>query len=225
MINKIKFIYRNILPNYFRIKFRIIFKYFFYKFRYLKLKFLLNRNKKVKIILGAALTNQKGWLSTNEEWLDISDYKDWFRLFKGKALVKRALAEHVFEHLSREQMKTAFKLIYTHLCKEGTLRIAVPDGNHPNETYRKNTGINGIGADASDHKQFLSYEIIENDLRDVGFKCLHMQGFNNKGDLIVKKLPAELGFIMRSRTNPNRSSSEIWDFVDSQTSLIVDAYK
>ena len=225
MLNKIKFIYRNILSKNLRIKLRIFFKYFFYKYRYFKLKFLLNRNKKVKIIIGAALTNQKGWLSTNEEWLDISDYNDWFRLFHGKPLVKRALAEHVFEHLSREQMKTAFKLIYDHLCKEGTLRIAVPDGNHPNETYRKNTCINGIGADASDHKQFLSYEILENDLKEVGFKCFHMEGYNDEGNLVVKKLPDELGFIIRSRTNQNRSSSKIWDFIDSQTSLIVDAYK
>ena len=75
-------------------------------------------------------------------------------------------------------MKTAFKFIYEHLCKEGTLRIAVPDGNHPNETYRKNTGINGIGADASDHKQFLSYVIIVYDLRRL-FKCFYA-GFNKR---------------------------------------------
>jgi len=225
MLNRIKFIYRNILPNNLRIKLRIIFKYFCYKYRYFKLKFLLNRNKKVKIILGAALTNQNGWLSTNEEWLDISNYKDWFRLFRGKQLVKRALAEHVFEHLSKEEMKNAFKLIYEHLCEEGTLRIAVPDGNHPDQTYRKNTGINGIGPDAADHKQFLSYETLENELKNVGFKCFHMQGYNSKGNLIVNELPSELGFIIRSRTNKNRSFSKIWGFVDSQTSLIVDAYK
>ena len=72
----------------------------------------LFNNKKVKLILGAALTNQEGWLSTNEEWLDISNKLHWKRLFKGRKLLKRAIAEHVFEHLTKEQMKNAFQLIY-----------------------------------------------------------------------------------------------------------------
>ena len=40
----------------------------------------------------------------------------------------------------------------------GSLRIAVPDGNNPNKEYRDNCGINGFGADASDHKQFITFE-------------------------------------------------------------------
>ena len=225
MIKKIKFIYRNILPKSLRLILRNLFKYIFYKIRFLKLYFALLNKKKVKLILGAALTNQVGWSSTNEEWLDISNRTHWRRLFKGRKLLSRAIAEHVFEHLTKEQMKNAFQLIYEHLNIGGTLRIAVPDGNHPDNTYRINTGINGIGADASDHKQFLSFEILKYELEKVGFKCFQMEGYNNKGELMVKNLPPELGYINRTRQNKDKFSKQGWEFKDSQTSLIVDAYK
>ena len=185
----------------------------------------LFNNKKVKLILGAALTNQEGWLSTNEEWLDISNKLHWKRLFKGRKLLKRAIAEHVFEHLTKEQMKNAFQLIYEHLYEGGTLRIAVPDGNHPDFNYRKNTGINGIGADAADHKQFLSFETLKYELEKVGFQCIQMEGYNKVGQLTVKKLTPELGYIHRTRHNKGKFTKQGWDFIDAQTSLIVDAYK
>ena len=225
MIKKIKFIYRNIFPNNLRLILRNIYKYFFYKIRFLKLYITLFNNKKVKLILGAALTNQVGWLSTNEEWLDISNKRDWRRLFKGRKLLRRAIAEHVFEHLTKEQMINAFQLIYEHLYEGGTLRIAVPDGNHPDQTYRKNTGINGIGADAADHKQFLSFETLKYELEKVGFKCFQIEGYNKKGELIAKNLPPELGYIHRTRQNKDKFSRQGWEFKDAQTSLIVDAYK
>ena len=83
-----------------RLLIKKIFKYFYYKFRFFKLKtYLFFTRDSVNLILGAALTNQKGWFSTNEEWLDICKEDHWNRLFKSKKRVKRVLAEHVFEHL------------------------------------------------------------------------------------------------------------------------------
>ena len=46
----------------------------------------------------------------------------------------------------------------------------MPDGNHPDPIYRCNTGIKGIGADASDHKQFIKFEFINNLLQEIGFE-------------------------------------------------------
>ena len=225
LINKLKFFYRKILSKDIRTKFRKIFKFILYNFRFLKLKLYLALSRDVKLILGAALTSNKSWISTNEEWFDITRKHHWDRLFHKKKFMKRALAEHVFEHLTEEEMAIAFKFIYEHLASKGTLRIAVPDGNNPNPEYIKNTGINGIGADASDHKQFIKFEYLKSELEKVGFKCFIREGYKSNGELVNEKLPPELGYIIRSRRNSFESTKEGWDFVDANSSLIVDAYK
>ena len=88
------------------------------------------------MILGAALTSQKGWFSSNEEWLDITNETHWQRLFSKRRNLSNAVAEHVFEHLTEREMGKALFLIHKYLKKKGTLRIAVPDGNHPDKDYR-----------------------------------------------------------------------------------------
>ena len=80
--NKITYIYRLVLPKELRFSIKKIIKFFYYRFRFVNLKlFLILSKRNVNLILGAALTKQKGWFSTNEEWLDISKEKDWERLF------------------------------------------------------------------------------------------------------------------------------------------------
>lgn len=177
------------------------------------------------MILGAALTSQKGWHSTNEEWLDISNEIHWKRLFSKKNNLIRVVAEHVLEHLTSEDMEKALDLIFIYLRKNGTLRIAVPDGNNPDPEYKINTGINGIGADASDHKQFITYEFIKDVLEKVGFKCYIREGFLSNGQLINDLISNELGFIKRSRSNIALNNKKVWNFKDANTSLIIDAYK
>ena len=225
LINKGKFIYRNIVPKKLRILVRKILKILLYNFRFLKFKIILIFAKEVKIILGAALTSQKDWISTNEEWFDISKKADWQRFFKNKKILKRALAEHVFEHLTKSEMTTALKLIYDYLIKEGTLRIAVPDGNHPNPQYREHTGINGIGADASDHKQFITFEYLKSELENCGFKCVLREGYMSDGTLVNEEFTSKLGFIIRSRNNKSFNLKYGWNFENANSSLIVDAYK
>ena len=214
-----------LLPKFLRLNFRRILKFFLYKYRFLNLKLSVYFRKDIKLILGAALTSQKGWFSTNEEWLDASNSKHWQRIFHNKNSVSNILAEHVFEHLSVEEMKKSINLIYVYLKRSGTLRIAVPDGNHPDPTYRLNTGIRGIGPDASDHKQFIKFEFIKNLLEESGFESKLREGYLNDGNLIQSKIESELGFIKRSRSNILLNAKEGLDFVDSNTSLIIDSIK
>lgn len=226
LISYLRKIYRRIFCKNLRVTFRNIFKFCIYKFRFLKLKFLLIFSDNVNLILGAALTSQDDWISTNEEWLDISNRKDWFRLFKNQKKVNKAVAEHVFEHLTKDEMRKSLGLIYLHLVENGTLRIAVPDGNHPDPLYRKHTGINGIGADASDHKQFITFEFLEEELKKAGFKCKLIQGYTKEGNLINNDFSTKNGFIMRSRNKSYKKINKLgWEFPDSNTSLIVDAFK
>ena len=219
--------YRNFLPKRLRILIKKLFKFFYYKYRLIKLKtYLIFFNDDVNLILGAALTKQKGWFSTNEEWFDIVQESHWDNLFNSKKRVKKVIAEHVFEHLTLDEMRSALNLIYKYMVNGGSLRIAVPDGNNPNKEYRNHCGINGIGADASDHKQFLTFELLSKEIQKIGFKFILKEGYLQNKELITEKLNIELGIIMRSRSNKNNmKSKEGWIFPDSNTSLIIDCFK
>lgn len=224
----LKILYRKLIPIFVRSFNRKLFKKIVYLYRYYYLRFSLISKKNVKIILGAALTSDKGWFSTNEQWLDITNLMHWKRIFRGKTKIYCAMAEHVFEHLTQKEMRIALQQIYNHLIPEGNLRIAVPDGNHPNPEYRKHTGINGIGADASDHKQFIKFEFLKDELEKIGFSVTLLEGYDVSGNLNVNKINKDLGNIMRSRSNfkyNSNSKNYGWDFPDSNTSLIVDAKK
>ena len=123
-------------------------------------------------------------------------------------------------------MRIALKLIYEHMVNGGSLRIAVPDGNNPNKEYRNHCGINGIGADASDHKQFITFELLSHEVQKIGFKFILKEGYLQNRELITEKLNFELGIVMRSRSNKiNMKSKEGWSFPDSNTSLIIDCFK
>ncbi len=202
-------------------------KFIYYKYRLIKLKsYLIFSNKFVNLIIGAALTKQKGWFSTNEEWLDITRKEHWDRLFNSKVRVKRVLAEHVFEHLTIDEMRIALNLIYENMVDGGSLRIAVPDGNNPNKEYRDHCGIKGIGADALDHKQFITYEFLSGEVDKIGFKFFLIEGYLRNKKLVSKKPNKDLGLVMRTRSNRKiENLKEGWSFFDSNTSLIIDCYK
>lgn len=176
----------------------------------------------MKIIVGAAETWQPGWYSTNEQWLDITREKDWQAVFKGKRLITHVVAEHVFEHLTPGQSRTALTLIAAHLVDGGRVRIAVPDGYHPDEDYLRHVGIGGIGDDAADHKQLLTVDSLSALLTEAGFRPHHIEGYDAGGTLVARGWSAEDGHIRRSRVN---SLNSPWSFVDADTSLIVDGVK
>ena len=220
-------LYRKFFSKRDRLIIKKTFKYFYYKFRFLKLKtYLFFSRDSVNLILGAALTNQKDWFSTNEDWLDICKEDHWKRLFNSKQRIKRVLAEHVFEHLTLDEMRNAINLIYKNMVFGGSLRIAVPDGNNPNQEYRNHCGINGIGADASDHKQFITFELLRDEVEKIGFKCHLIEGYLKNRKLISTPFNRELGNVIRSRSNEIIIyPKEGWDFVDANSSLIVDCFK
>lgn len=197
-------------------------KFFKYRFRRVRIGWAVRRGRNLKIIVGAAETRQQGWYSTNEQWLDITDPGDWKRVFKDKRIITHVIAEHVFEHLTRQECLDALRHIAAHLVDGGRVRVALPDGYHPDENYLWHVGIGGIGDDAADHKQLLNVDTLSEILRESGFRPVHIEGYDAKGTLIEKSWLPDDGFVRRSRKNePNNT----WDFVDAETSLIIDGIK
>lgn len=175
------------------------------------------------MILGAALTSQRGWVSTNESWLDITSEKDWKKIFGSRKVINGVVAEHVFEHLTENEAQNALLLIAKYLVPGKKIRIAVPDGNNPNPEYLLNVGINGIGPDASDHKQLYTAESLIKLLHNCGYSAELIEGYTKEGNLIRKPYSDKDGIIRRSRSNHSKLNElRECGFVDSGTSLIVD---
>lgn len=216
---------KKLLPRWLKVLVRRTVKFFKYRYRRFAISRPVSRGEKIKIIVGAAETFQDGWYSTNEQWLDITDPADWRRVFDGRCLITHVVAEHVFEHLSFDECRKALANISSHMVDGGRLRIAVPDGYHPDQDYLSHVGIDGIGDDAADHKQLLNVDVLFQLFREAGFEARHLEGYDSEGNLVRNGYSTDDGSIQRSRDNASPDSRNKWGFVDADTSLIVDGVK
>lgn len=214
---------KKILPIAVRRLIRLVVKSIRYRWRLILIRRAIKKNDTLKIILGAAETSQQGWYSTNEQWLDIAKSDDWDRIFNNRHIVTNMVAEHVFEHLTTEDVRSALGNIRKHLIEGGRLRIAVPDGYNPSAEYIEHVKVAGCGDDAADHKQLFNIDTISEFLKDAGFQQVQIiEGYDAGGNLIAKEWGKQDGYIRRSRQNPREHN---WSFPDACTSLIVDALK
>ncbi len=222
----IKTIVKLIVPSGARRTLRQAQKSAVYFFRRQGIRIPVARSALLKIIVGAAMTRQAGWYSTNEQWLDITNAQHWKNVFCGKALLTHVLTEHVFEHLTEDETRRALGLLWQHMLPGGRIRIAVPDGYHPDSTYLKHVGIAGIGADAEDHKQLLNSDSLCRFLEDAGFVSEMREGYRGDGELVQKPINPSSGLVIRSRSNAETMADRKgWDFVDANTSLVVDGIR
>ena len=76
--------------------------------------------------------------------------------------IRHVLAEHIFEHLSSEEMIQAIKNLNEFMEIGSRIRIDVPDGYNPSREYISNVCIGGKGPGAHDHKQLLDHDLISN---------------------------------------------------------------
>ena len=127
----------------------------------------------VRLVVGAGRTGYEGWISTNIDSLNLLDCGDWASLV-GEVRLDRVLAEHVWEHLSPGDGITALRNVADHLKPGGRVRIAVPDGRHPDEDYLAHVKPGGIGPGADDHKILYTVEILEAAMREARDKTLGM---------------------------------------------------
>ncbi len=216
---------KRLLPRWLKAPVRRAIKTVKYRWRRYRIIAAVARGDPLRIIVGAAETWQEGWYATNEDWLDITSARDWHAVFKGKRIITHVLAEHVFEHLSYEECRVALGHIRGHMKAGGRIRVAVPDGYHPDGNYLSHVGIGGIGDDAADHKQLLTVDTLSALMLEAGFRPHHVEGYDSHGSLIRNEYSADDGFVHRSRANAAPGDGNAWGFVDADTSLIVDGFK
>ena len=132
-----------------------------------KLKRQIRTSQPLKIVLGSGETAIPGWIPTDVDQLNILVDGDWRRFFAADS-IDAILAEHVWEHLSQDEGIEAARLCFRHLRPGGRLRIAVPDGLHPDQQYVDAVRPGGTGPGAEDHKVLYSCRSLQDVLAKGG---------------------------------------------------------
>jgi predicted SAM-dependent methyltransferase len=180
----------------------------------------LSGRRSKRIVIGSGGTRFEGWVPTEKDELDLLNESDWQRYFEESSL-DAILAEHVWEHLTFTESLLAAQICYRYLKSGGYLRIAVPDGYHPNPNYIEDIKPGGIGLGADDHKVLYTYDTLSNVFESTGFKVNLLEYFDEEHHFHFVDWLSSDGFIERSRRFDSRNSDDPLAY----TSIILDATK
>lgn len=171
-------------------------------------------------MIGAGGSRHPGWCSTDRELLDVTRRADFARYWKPSS--RRAfLAEHVWEHLTPDQARKANRNCFEFLAPGGWIRLAVPDGLHPDAEYRDRVRPGGKGPGADDHKVLYDYRSLPSTLEEAGFRTTLLEYWDEDGLFHTVPWSLEDGPIERSaRTDPRNAGDRL-----EYTSLIIDAIR
>ena len=173
----------------------------------------------IRIIIGASSTRDSGWISTEQDFFDLTD-QDTMSRFLWKSKVDAYLLEHVLEHLSVDDSVLALSLLANTLKPDGYIRIAVPDGNHPDDVHLRYVGIDG----PDDHKHLWRVGDFERISANLGLKLTALEYCD---ELHIRRKIQQLddrGLITRRFLNLNSDHSN-WQSSIGPSSLIVDLHQ
>jgi predicted SAM-dependent methyltransferase len=177
------------------------------------------RGEMVKVVVGAGATHQEGWLTTNLPTLDALKRADWRRIFP-RSSIHRILAEHVIEHWTQDQFSLFLRIVQPFLSDQGVVRIAVPDGFHPDPSYIEHVKPGGIGPGADDHKVLYDHVTMRHMLSRGQYDYELIEYFDEAGQFHRCSWDTSDGFIRRSAEYDGRNRQRALSY----TSLIVDAW-
>jgi predicted SAM-dependent methyltransferase len=181
---------------------------------------LLSQKKRKFNIGSAGINPDDSWYATDINSLNITINEDWLKLLFFVKL-DNIMAEHVWEHLTDQHTALANVNCFKYLKRGGVLRLAVPDGYHPDPSYIEWVRPGGNGPGADDHKVLYNYKLMRQRLEAVGFKVNLLEYWDEEGKFHYTDWSDEGGRISRSRRYDRRNQEGKLNY----TSLIVDAIK
>lgn len=193
-------------------------------FRYVRFRVLLTRVKRssgpINVVIGASGKGNIGWLSTERLWLDITKSDDWSKFFEHNQ-IHRILAEHVLEHLTPLELEGAIRNFHLFLRPGGSVRAAVPDGNHVSDAYIQRVKPGGYGAGSDDHKVLYTFAVLRDIFLSHGFTVTGLEYFDDSGYFHHSTWNVEDGYIRRSLAHDERNEPG----TNNYSSIILDARK
>lgn len=172
-----------------------------------------------RVILGSAGNDQDGWCTSDRDVLDITRAADFRRYWK-PGVIEAFVAEHVWEHLTPEHAREAVANCFRFLSPGGRLRVAVPDGLHPDPAYIEHVAPGGSGPGATDHKVLYDHRSMAALLAGAGFEVVLVEYWDVDAVFHRSEWDEAYGIIERSALNDSRNRERL-----TYTSLIVDAIK
>jgi predicted SAM-dependent methyltransferase len=133
----------------------------------------------MRVNIGAGDKHWDGWISTQQAELDLLESATFARFF-GDAWAEAFLCEHVWEHLTMEQGRAAARLVFAYLQPDGFLRVAVPDGHHPDPAYQALVAVNGPGP-AADHQIVYTLDTFAPNFEAAGFRVRPLEWWDAAG--------------------------------------------
>jgi predicted SAM-dependent methyltransferase len=173
-----------------------------------------------KIVLGASATFGPGWIPAEIEALNILQETDWERFFAPNS-IDAMLAENVWEHLTADEAFLGAELCFRYLKPGGYLRIAVPDGNHPDPEYIAWVSPGGSGVGADDHTILYMHTSARALFERAGFAIRLHEYFDDAGRFHFTEWAPEYGMIHRSKCYDKRNRGGKLGY----TSIVLDAVK
>src|SRR5437868_7824456 len=188
-----------------------------------------SKHQMIRLVIGAGTTeffigprgsNYDGWLITDRHSLDALDAGDWSALFS-ESSIDRILAEHVIEHWTESQFLTFLANIEPFVAMTGSIRIAAPDGFHPEPAYIESVKPGGTGEGSSDHNELNDCSSIERLIAGTNWSCEFLEYYDSEGEFHWKPWRISDGFIERSARFDERNQERPLSY----TSLIFDLTK
>lgn len=180
----------------------------------------LRHQRPLRLVVGASGHFPPGWLCTEFETLNLLRPDDWAQVLD-ESSIDAILAEHVWEHLSATDGVVAARTCYRFLRPGGYVRVAVPDGLHPDAAYINAVRPGGSGAGADDHKVLYTGETFERVFQEAGFATKLLEYHDVDGRFQFTEWDPCDGFIRRSRRFDPRNQGGSLEY----TSIILDAVK
>jgi len=206
-----KYLKRPLEPIYFR---------FLYMRDILRFHHFLKKHRNINIIVGSSQTKYEGWFSTEQYFLDISKEDHFRRILNGRK-INKILAEHVLEHLTEEDLSRALRNFNLYSSNDVNIRIAVPDGYHPDSGYIQSVKPNECETRSHGHQVLFNYETLTAAFRSQGFKFKLLEYWDKNRQFHSVYQNDENGFVYRSFHNDSRNANGQSNY----TSLIVDFFK
>jgi predicted SAM-dependent methyltransferase len=173
----------------------------------------------LRIVVGSGGVVENGWVNTERAFLDLLCPDRWEAYF-GKHKIDAILAEHVWEHLTPSEGVIAARTCRRYLRPGGYLRIAVPDGNHPDQEYIRHVKPGGVGPGADDHKVLYDYRLLSRTMSQAGLRVELLEYFDENGRFVFNPWNTSDGMIHRSSRYDERNRDGKLNY----TSLIMDAW-
>ena len=174
----------------------------------------------IKLIIGASGTDQEGFTPTDQAYLDLLAPEQWRRFFEPDSIAV-IFAEHVWEHLSPADARRAARTCHEFLARGGYLRVAVPDGLHPNPDYVDRVRPGGSGPEAHEHQVLYTHATFRQVFEQVGFRVELLEYFDETGAFHASPWDPAGGLVRRSARFDQRNVGGALVY----TSVILDAVK